>query len=101
MREQMAAHALGLNLASLVFAIVYAADHDTSEALEDPVATVPHIIQAQRLLGDPDRLLHVVAAELAALQGLYDDHLTTLPRVQRLSSTLVMKNVVQDRPLPL
>ncbi|MEX5296978.1 hypothetical protein QYM41_17015 [Kocuria sp. CPCC 205268] len=55
MREQMAAHALGLNLASLMFAIMYAADHDTSEALEDAVATVPHIIQAQRLLGDPDR----------------------------------------------
>ncbi|MGG7655523.1 Lrp/AsnC ligand binding domain-containing protein, partial [Kocuria rosea] len=64
-------------------------------------ATVPHIIQAQRLFGDPDYLLHVVAADLAAFQGLYDEQLSTLPGVQRLSSTLVMKNVVQDRPLPL
>jgi hypothetical protein len=27
--------------------------------------------------------------------------LSTLPNVQRLTSTLVMKRVVQDRPLPL
>lgn len=32
---------------------------------------------------------------------LYDEHLSALPGVQRLTSTLVMKEVVVDRPLPL
>jgi len=34
-------------------------------------------------------------------QQLYDEHLATLPGVQRLSSTLVMKSLVEARPLPL
>lgn len=100
-RAQLDAQALGLSFASLVFVTMRAADRGTLEAFEQAVATVPHIIQAQRLFGDPDYLLHVVAADLAAFQGLYDDQLATLPGVQRLSSTLVMKNVVEDKPLPL
>ena len=30
-----------------------------------------------------------------------DNRLATLPGVQRLTSTLVMKSVVENRPLPL
>jgi hypothetical protein len=35
-----------------------------------------------------------------AFQQLYDEKLSDMPRVQRLTSTLVMKTVIQDRPLP-
>lgn len=59
------------------------------------------MIQAQRLFGDPDYLLHVIARDLPAFRLLYDERLSTLPGVQRLTSTLVMKSVVEDRPLPL
>ncbi|WP_261988305.1 Lrp/AsnC family transcriptional regulator [Streptomyces sp. gb1(2016)] len=38
--------------------------------------------------------------DLAAFQHLYDEQLAGLPGVQRLTSTLVMKHVVEDRPLP-
>ena len=41
------------------------------------------------------------ARDLPACQKLYDDRLATLPGVQRLTSTLVMKSVVENRPLPL
>jgi DNA-binding Lrp family transcriptional regulator len=64
------------------------------------VAAIPHVLQAQRLFGDPDYLLRVATADLAAYQQLYDQRLATLPGVQRLTSTLVMKQVVNDRPLP-
>ncbi|MGW9433834.1 Lrp/AsnC family transcriptional regulator, partial [Streptomyces decoyicus] len=33
-------------------------------------------------------------------QHLYDQQLAKLPGVQRLTSTLVMKNVIDARPLP-
>ncbi len=59
-------------------------------------------VQAQRLFGDPDYLLHVIARDLPAFQQLYDEKLSALPGVQRLSSTLVMKTVVPERSfLPL
>ncbi|QCX74238.1 Leucine-responsive regulatory protein [Streptomyces sp. YIM 121038] len=92
--------ALGLNFEALVFVTLRWEDSDTVTAFEEGVADVPHVIQAQRLFGEPDYLLRVATADLAAYQQLYDQRLATLPGVQRLTSTLVMKHVVDDRPLP-
>ncbi|MGW7048661.1 Lrp/AsnC family transcriptional regulator [Streptomyces avermitilis] len=92
--------AVGLNFEALVFVTLRWEDRDTVSTFEQAVAAVPHVIQAQRLFGDPDYILRVATADLAAFQELYDRHLATLPGVQRLTSTLVMKHVVNDRPLP-
>jgi DNA-binding Lrp family transcriptional regulator len=94
-------NALGLTFEALVFVTMRAADRATVDAFEQAVAAVPHVRQAQRLFSDPDYLLRVIAADLPAFQQLYDDRLATLPGVQRLSSTLVMKRVVENRALPL
>jgi len=51
-------------------------------------------------VGDPDYMLMVVTTDLPAFQRLYDEELSRLPNVQRLISTLVMKHVITDRPLP-
>ncbi|MFE7112858.1 Lrp/AsnC family transcriptional regulator [Streptomyces sp. NPDC057575] len=92
--------AVGLNFEALVFATLRWETPDTVTAFEEAVSAVPHVIQAQRLFGEPDYLLRVATSDLAAFQQLYDQQLARLPGVQRLTSTLVMKNVVQDRPLP-
>jgi DNA-binding Lrp family transcriptional regulator len=92
--------ALGLDFEALVFVTLGWEDRDTVASFEEAVAAVPHVTQAQRLFGDPDYLLRVAAADLTAFQQLYDQQLARLPGVQRLNSTLVMKNVVADRPLP-
>jgi DNA-binding Lrp family transcriptional regulator len=86
---------------ALVFVTMRDADHDTVASFEQAVATIPNVLQAQRLFGDPDYLLQVVARDLRAFQQLHDQRISTLPGVQRLSSTLVMKSVVENRPLPL
>jgi DNA-binding Lrp family transcriptional regulator len=75
-------------------------DRDTLLGFEDAVTHIPNVVQAQRLFGDPDYLLRIVTADLAAYQQLEDDVLAVLPGIQRLNSTLVMKQVVNDRPLP-
>lgn len=92
--------AVGLDFEALVFATLRWEDRDTVAAFEQAVVAIPQVLQAQRLFGEPDYLLRVVAADLAAFQQLYDRQLTILPGVQRLTSTLVMKHVVNDRPLP-
>ncbi|WP_425838182.1 Lrp/AsnC family transcriptional regulator [Streptomyces fractus] len=92
--------ALGLDFEALVFVTLGWEDRDTVTSFEEAVAAVPHVLQAQRLFGDPDYLLRVAAADLTAFQQLYDQQLARLPGVQRLNSTLVMKNVVANRPLP-
>jgi DNA-binding Lrp family transcriptional regulator len=92
--------AVGLNFEAIVFATLSQGDHDTVAAFEDELVTIPEVLQAQRLFGDPDYLLRVMAADLAAFQRLYDDRLSTLPGLLRLTSTIVMKTVVDPRPLP-
>jgi DNA-binding Lrp family transcriptional regulator len=95
------ANALGLTFEALVFVTMRGGDRATVDAFELAVAAIPHIREAQRLFGEPDYLLRVITADLPAYQELYDNRLATLPGVQRLSSTLVMKSVVENRPLPL
>ena len=46
-------------------------------------------------------MMSQIAKDLQAFQQLYDERLTSLPNVQRLVSTLVMKSVIHDRVLPL
>jgi len=93
--------AVGLTFSALVFVTLRDGDRSAVEAIEAAVLQLVEVTQAQRLFGDPDYLLHVVTRDLPSFQRLYDDKLSTLPGVQRLSSTLVMKDVVRDRPLPL
>jgi DNA-binding Lrp family transcriptional regulator len=90
--------AIGLDFEALLFVTMRSADRDTLDAFEEAVTATPAIVGAQRLFGDPDYLLRIQTANLDAYQRLYDDHLARLPGVQRLTSTLVMKTVVADRP---
>ncbi|MFF7577188.1 DNA-binding transcriptional regulator, Lrp family [Streptomyces sp. 136MFCol5.1] len=92
--------AVGLNFEALVFATLRWEDRDTVTSFEEAVTAIPNVIQAQRLFGEPDYLVRVATTDLAAYQQLYDQQLARLPGVQRLTSTLVMKHVIDDRPLP-
>lgn len=94
------ADAVGLKFQALVFVTMRQEDRATLLGFEQALVDIPAVVQAQRLFGDPDYLLRIVTADLAAYQRLEDDVLSALPGVQRLNSTLVMKHVVNDRPLP-
>ena len=100
-RALLAPSELGLNFSAMVFVTLREVTRQAIADFEAAVIETSQIVYAQRLFGDPDYLLHVVAADLPAFQQLYDERLTSLPNVQRLTSTLVMKRVIQDRMLPL
>ncbi|MEQ6434473.1 Lrp/AsnC family transcriptional regulator [Comamonas sp. w2-DMI] len=96
-RAELDPAALGLEFAALVFVTLN--DSRSVADFEAAVAALDNVIQAQRLFGDPDYLLHIVARDLPAFQRLYDERLTSLPGMKRMTSTLVMKDVVSNRPL--
>lgn len=93
--------AVGLRFEALVFVTMRESTRTVIATFETAVAALPHILQAQRLFGDPDYLLRIIARDLTDYQRLYDEQLSTLPGVQRLTSTLVMRSVVENRALPL
>jgi len=91
--------AVGLHFEAIVFATLERGDRNTVGAFEEALTAIRQVIQAQRLFGDPDYLLRVVAADLPGFQRLYDEQLSALPGLRRLTSTIVMKTIVEHRPL--
>ena len=91
---------VGLGFSAIVFVTIKEGDKKAVEEFENAIVGIPEIVQAQRLFGEPDFLLHIVADDLPAYQRFYDEKLMDVPGVQRLISTIVMKNVVPERPLP-
>ncbi len=93
--------AIGLGFEAIVFVTLRQADRTTMSEFEDRVAAIPNIVEAQRLFGSPDYLLRVIAVDLPAYQRFYDDQLSALPAVERLNSTLVMKNLKSNAGPPV
>lgn len=93
--------AVGLGFEVLVSVTMDREDAATITDFEAALAAVPQVRHAERLFGDPDYLLRVAAADLPGYVALRDETLAALPGIQRLTSTIVMKRVVDDRPLAL
>jgi DNA-binding Lrp family transcriptional regulator len=93
--------ALGLGFEVLVHVTMEREDAETIARFESGLAKVAEVRHAERLFGDPDYLVRVATADIAAYQTLRDEKLATLPGVQRLTSTIVMKRVVDQRPFPV
>jgi DNA-binding Lrp family transcriptional regulator len=90
--------AIGLGFEVLVQVTMDREDAATITEFEHRLAEIPQVRHAERLFGDPDYLLRVATAGLEAYQALRDEKLATLPGVQKLTSTIVMKRIVDDRP---
>lgn len=95
------AEKVGLRFEALVFVTMKQEDRETLLSFEAGLVDIPNVLQAERLFGDPDYLLRIATADLQAFQNLQDEKLTVLPGVQRFTSTLVMKRIVVNRPLPI
>jgi DNA-binding Lrp family transcriptional regulator len=93
--------AIGVGFEVLVSVTMDREDAATIERFETGLAQVAEVRHAERLFGDPDYLVRVATADIDSYQRLRDEKLATLPGVQRLSSTIVMKRVVDERPFPL
>ncbi|NMR32054.1 Lrp/AsnC ligand binding domain-containing protein [Crystallibacter degradans] len=100
-RADIEPSAVGLGFEAIVFVTLRQVDRATLAEFERQVIDNPHIIEAERLFGDIDYLLKVVAADLSAYQHFYDEELSALPALEQLTSTIVMKNLKAGAGLPL
>src|SRR5262249_44360483 len=99
-RAIIAPATIGLGFEVLVQVTMDREDASTITDFEQRLAAIPEVRHAERLFGDPDSPLRVATASLEAYQALRDQQLATLPGVQKLTSTIVMKRVVDDPPYP-
>lgn len=92
---------LGLNFEALVNVTMGAEDAKTIAAFEAGVADLTEVRHAERLFGDPDYLLRVVARDIDDYASIRDEKIATLPGIQRITSTIVMRQIVDNRPLSI
>ena len=90
--------AIGRGFEVLVHVTMDREDAATIAEFERGLAAIPEVRHAERLFGDPDYLVRVTTADLEGYQALRDERLATLPGVRRLTSTIVMKRIVDARP---
>ncbi len=63
--------------------------------------TLPQVIEIQTFLGRVDVRLSVIARDLADYQGLYRDHILTLPHIADIESLLTVAVLKSEEALPL
>lgn len=100
-RAVVAPAAVGLAFEAIVFVTMQHTALEVISAFESAVADMPGVVEAQRLFGQPDYMLRVLARDLPDYQAFFDSTLTGLPGVQRLTSTMVMKQIGPDWTVPI
>ncbi len=93
--------AVGSGYEALVWVTLSEVTRNTMLEFEAAIADAVNITEASRMMGQPDYLLRIVAADAPAFEALYMDVLATLPHVQKLTSQLAMKVVKRSTELPL
>ena len=93
--------AVGCSYEPIVWVTLATVTRASMLEFEEAVTGVPQIVEAARMMGQPDYLLRVVAADAEAFESLYIDVLANLPHVQTLTSQLAMKIVKRTTELPL
>jgi Lrp/AsnC family transcriptional regulator len=84
-----------------VFVAVETADHSAAwlERFAKVVAEMPEIVDAWRMSGDVDYLLHVVVADISAYDRFYRRLIAAVP-LRNVSSRFSMERM-KDAPLPV
>jgi DNA-binding Lrp family transcriptional regulator len=68
---------------------------------EAAIQEIDEVIEAQRMMGQPDYLLRIATTDAASFEVLYIDQLASLPYIKTLTSQVGMKVVKRSRRLPV
>ncbi len=93
--------AIGCAYEPIVWVTLSAVTRESMLEFESAIDEIPQIVEAARMMGQPDYLLRVVTSDAAAFEALYIDTLARLPHVQTLTSQLAMKVVKRTTELPI
>jgi Lrp/AsnC family leucine-responsive transcriptional regulator len=93
--------AVGCGFEALVWVTLDRVTRESMTVFEDAVQAIDHVMEVLRMMGQPDYLMRVVAADADAFEALYIDRLAELPHVKTLTSQSAMKVVKRTHLLPI
>ncbi|MFN8022139.1 MAG: Lrp/AsnC family transcriptional regulator [Acidimicrobiales bacterium] len=93
--------AVGCGYEALVWVTLDKVTRESMTAFESAVQHLDAVVEVLRMMGQPDYLMRVVAADAEAFEAVYIDHLAELPHVKTLTSQSAMKVVKRTHVLPI
>ena len=95
------AEKVGLHLTVLAEVNLGQHTEETVQRFEAAVAASPHIVRCQSTTGAADYLLTVLAPEIKHYERLLHDTIFRLPGVTHVRSSIVLREVKSEAPLPI
>ena len=92
---------LGIGLCAFVQLNCKNHSSDFNEELEETVASTPEILSCHRVTGDVDYFLEIVTKDLESFEDFLDSVLRKLPNVISIKSSLSLRELKSEGPLPL
>ncbi len=93
--------AIGLSLTVFLAIKQESASQDAVEQLESELRTMPEIINCHATSGDSDYLVELVVSNVNAFEKLLSKTLRKLPNIREIRSTIALKSIKSESPLPL
>ncbi len=93
--------AIGCGYEPIVWVTLSEVNRESMVAFETAIMAIPEVVEALRMMGQPDYMLRVVTSGPDSFEALYIDVLASLPHVQILTSQLAMKTVKRAQELPV
>jgi Lrp/AsnC family transcriptional regulator len=74
---------------------------DAIKQFDRAVRQLPEVLECYTLMGEWDFLIRIVAKDIKAYEAFYLDHLSKLPYVQSIVSSIALNPVKETTELPL
>jgi len=91
--------AIGRGYEVLVWVTLREVTRESMAAVEEQFVALDEIVEAYRMMGQPDYLVRIAVPDSAAYETFYIDTLAALPQIQTLTSMTTMKTVKRGRPM--
>ena len=93
--------AVGLNVMIFANVKLTTQGRDAITKFDQAVRKHPEVLECYVMMGDWDFLLRIVAKDIHAYEQFFLDHLSKLPNVQSITSSIALTEVKQTTVLPL
>ncbi len=95
------AQKIGLATNVFVSITLHRQDQKDLQAFEEAVRLVPEVMECYLMTGESDYLVRVACRDPADFERLHSQHLTRLPGVARVQSSLALRVVRRSTELPI
>jgi len=93
--------ALGLNLMIFAHVKLSTQGRDAIARFDQAIRRHPEVLECYTLMGDWDFLLRIVARDIKEYEAFFLDHLSKIPFVQSVTSSIALTVVKETTALPL